>query len=97
MADDNPVNVTPENGVVPHAGKISQRHISHHDCAAGDIYALAQPGLLAKKLIELIFDWMHPKAVSQSETHLSIFRHKKRAKASFHPKTPRFSMAPGLL
>ena len=55
VADNNAVEVTPEHGVVPDAGVMTERDVAQHHRAPGNINAFAQGWLLQKESVELPF------------------------------------------
>ena len=54
VADDDAVDVAPDDGVVPDAGAIADFHIADHHGAPGDVNAFTEPWFLPEKLIQLL-------------------------------------------
>jgi hypothetical protein len=55
VSDDNAVEVTPEHGVAPDAGVLTERHVAEQNRAPSDINAFAQGWFLQKEPVQLPF------------------------------------------
>jgi hypothetical protein len=71
MPDDDPVDVAPNNAVVPDAGLVAEGHGSQHGRTARDVNAAAQRGLLSEKRVQLRLKLELPiahKSIAEVET-----------------------------
>jgi len=55
VADDDAVDVTTDDGVIPNTGLVTQGHVPQHRRAMGDINSLAERRLFSQERIKLLF------------------------------------------
>jgi len=59
VAHHDAVDVAAQDGVVPHAGEILERHVAEHGGALGDVHIAAQLWFPAEESFELLFQSRH--------------------------------------
>jgi hypothetical protein len=59
VAHDNTVNVSPQHGIIPNTGMVTQSHIAHHHGPLGNVHLPAHHRLLPQKLFQLFMQLIH--------------------------------------